>query len=151
MVIVGKQAIDDDSNATGQMLAGLMDWSQAAYASEIAVDGGGKKCFSTIMMTVMHQFEDTCHNIMHWCVNLVWCQSLYNMAQMFFISLIFKSVFVTAAKVVREIDGGLQTINVKLPGAITLIVSYMGQYPHISIRPFSSLITSSLVVPSLLL
>ena len=64
LVLVGKQSIDDDSNATGQMLAGLMDWSQGTYASEITVDGG-------------------------------------------------------AAKVVREIDGGLQTINVKLPAVMT--------------------------------
>lgn len=37
MVILGKQSIDDDSNQTGQMLAGLMDWPQGAFASDISV------------------------------------------------------------------------------------------------------------------
>ena len=41
LVIVGKQAIDDDSNQTGQMLAALLGWSQGTYASKIElVDGG---------------------------------------------------------------------------------------------------------------
>lgn len=40
LVFVGKQAIDDDSNQTGQMLAGLLDWSQATYASDIRLDDG---------------------------------------------------------------------------------------------------------------
>ncbi|KAF9099061.1 hypothetical protein BGX23_004303 [Mortierella sp. AD031] len=35
MVILGKQAIDDDSNQTGQMLAGLLDWPQATFASKV--------------------------------------------------------------------------------------------------------------------
>ena len=35
MVILGKQAIDDDSNQTGQMLAGIMGWSQGTFASKI--------------------------------------------------------------------------------------------------------------------
>ena len=39
LVIVGKQAIDDDSNQTGQMFAALMDWPQATFASEVTVDG----------------------------------------------------------------------------------------------------------------
>jgi len=39
LVIVGKQAIDDDSNQTGQMFAALMDWPQATFASEVNVDG----------------------------------------------------------------------------------------------------------------
>ncbi len=39
MVIMGKQAIDGDNNATGQMLAALLDWPQATFASEIAIDG----------------------------------------------------------------------------------------------------------------
>ncbi|MET0545913.1 MAG: electron transfer flavoprotein subunit beta/FixA family protein, partial [Caulobacterales bacterium] len=40
MVILGKQAIDDDSNQTGQMLAALLDWPQATFASKIeSVDG----------------------------------------------------------------------------------------------------------------
>ncbi len=40
--LVGKQAIDDDSNATGQMLAGLLDWPQATFASKMEVEAGGK-------------------------------------------------------------------------------------------------------------
>lgn len=35
LVILGKQAIDDDSNATGQMLAGLLQWPQATFASKV--------------------------------------------------------------------------------------------------------------------
>ncbi len=40
LVIVGKQAIDDDSNQTGQMLASLLGWSQATFASKIALGDG---------------------------------------------------------------------------------------------------------------
>ena len=40
LVILGKQAIDDDSNQTGQMLAALLDWPQGTFASKVAVDGG---------------------------------------------------------------------------------------------------------------
>jgi electron transfer flavoprotein beta subunit len=39
LVIAGKQAIDDDAGQTGQMLAALLGWSQATYASEIKIDG----------------------------------------------------------------------------------------------------------------
>lgn len=39
LVICGKQAIDDDSNQTGQMLAALMDWPQATFASKIELSG----------------------------------------------------------------------------------------------------------------
>jgi electron transfer flavoprotein beta subunit len=39
IVILGKQAIDDDMSATGQMLAALLGWSQGTFASKIAVDG----------------------------------------------------------------------------------------------------------------
>ena len=64
LIIAGKQAIDNDMNATGQMLAALLGWSQATFASEVAVDG------------------DT-------------------------------------ATVTREVDDGLQTVNVKMPAVIT--------------------------------
>ncbi len=64
LVIAGKQAIDNDMNATGQMLAALLGWGQATFASAIEVDGDN-------------------------------------------------------AKVTREIDGGLQTISVKLPAVVT--------------------------------
>jgi electron transfer flavoprotein beta subunit len=39
LVILGKQAIDDDSNQTGQMLAALLDWPQATFASKVDVEG----------------------------------------------------------------------------------------------------------------
>jgi electron transfer flavoprotein beta subunit len=39
LVILGKQAIDDDSNQTGQMLAALLNWPQATFASKVAIDG----------------------------------------------------------------------------------------------------------------
>lgn len=64
LIIAGKQAIDNDMNATGQMLAALLGWSQATFASELAIEG------------------DT-------------------------------------ARVTREVDGGLQTIEVKLPAIVT--------------------------------
>src|SRR5580693_6284354 len=40
LVILGKQAIDDDSNQTGQMLAALLNWPQATFASKIALSDG---------------------------------------------------------------------------------------------------------------
>jgi electron transfer flavoprotein beta subunit len=39
LVIMGKQAIDDDSNQTGQMLAALLGWSQGTFASKLAIEG----------------------------------------------------------------------------------------------------------------
>jgi len=42
LVILGKQAIDDDAGQTGQMLAGLMGWSQATFASKLVVDAEKK-------------------------------------------------------------------------------------------------------------
>eukprot|EP00698_Gefionella_okellyi_P003220 TRINITY_DN13006_c0_g1_i1.p1 TRINITY_DN13006_c0_g1~~TRINITY_DN13006_c0_g1_i1.p1 ORF type:complete len:258 (-),score=57.73 TRINITY_DN13006_c0_g1_i1:17-682(-) len=38
LVLLGKQAIDDDSNQTGQLLAGLLDWPQGTFASSVALD-----------------------------------------------------------------------------------------------------------------
>ncbi len=64
LVIVGKQSIDDDSNQTGQMLAALMDWPQATFASEVDIDGD-------------------------------------------------------KIKVTREVDGGLESIQVSIPAVIT--------------------------------
>jgi len=43
LVIMGKQAIDDDAGQTGQILAGLMDWSQATFASKLVVDADKKE------------------------------------------------------------------------------------------------------------
>lgn len=40
LVVLGKQAIDDDANQTGQMLAALLDWPQATFASKVELDGG---------------------------------------------------------------------------------------------------------------
>jgi electron transfer flavoprotein beta subunit len=40
LIILGKQAIDDDMNATGQMLAALLGWPQGTFASKITVEGG---------------------------------------------------------------------------------------------------------------
>ncbi len=64
LVIMGKQAIDDDCNQTGQMLAALLNWSQGTFASKLMLDGD--------------------------------------------------SVTVT-----REVDGGLQTVKLKMPAIIT--------------------------------
>jgi electron transfer flavoprotein beta subunit len=64
LVILGKQAIDDDCNQTGQMLAALLGWGQATFASKLALDG-------------------------------------------------------TAATVAREVDGGIETVSLKLPAVIT--------------------------------
>ena len=65
LVILGKQAIDDDANQTGQMLAGLLGWAQGTFVSKIAVDDG-------------------------------------------------------ALKVVREVDGGLETVALKMPAIVTV-------------------------------
>jgi electron transfer flavoprotein beta subunit len=64
LVILGKQAIDDDANQTGQMLAALLDWPQATFASKVDLAGG-------------------------------------------------------MATVKREVDGGLETIEIKLPAIVT--------------------------------
>ena len=64
LVIVGKQAIDDDANQTGQMLAALLDWPQATFASKVEIAGG-------------------------------------------------------VATVKREVDGGLETVQMKLPAVVT--------------------------------
>ena len=64
IIILGKQAIDDDSNQTGQMLAALLGWSQGTFASELKISDG-------------------------------------------------------KINVIREVDGGLQTIDLNLPSVIT--------------------------------
>jgi electron transfer flavoprotein beta subunit len=64
LVIMGKQAIDDDANQTGQMLAALMGWAQATFASKVTIEGD-------------------------------------------------------KAQVTREVDGGLDTISIKLPAVVT--------------------------------
>ena len=65
IVLAGKQAIDNDMNATGQMLSALLGWSQGTFASELAIEGDH-------------------------------------------------------AVVTREVDGGLQTIKVKMPTIVTV-------------------------------
>ena len=47
LVIMGKQAIDDDAGQTGQMLAGLLGWSQATFASKVEVDEANNVAFVT--------------------------------------------------------------------------------------------------------
>ena len=64
LVILGKQAIDDDCNQTGQMLAALLNWPQGTFASKLTIDG-------------------------------------------------------EAISVTREVDGGLQTVKLKLPAIVT--------------------------------
>jgi len=64
LVILGKQAIDDDSNQTGQMLAALLGWGQGTFASKLVIDGGN-------------------------------------------------------AEITREVDGGSQTVSLKLPAIVT--------------------------------
>ena len=64
LVILGKQAIDDDANQTGQMLAALLDWPQATFANKVEVSGD-------------------------------------------------------RVDVTREVDGGLETVSLKLPAIIT--------------------------------
>lgn len=64
LVILGKQAIDDDNNQTGQMLAALLGWAQGTFASKVEIEGD-------------------------------------------------------AAKVTREVDGGLETVSLKLPAIVT--------------------------------
>src|ERR1044071_4894127 len=41
LIILGKQAIDDDMSATGQMLAALLGWPQATFASKVTIEGDG--------------------------------------------------------------------------------------------------------------
>ena len=41
LIVMGKQAIDDDMNATGQMLAALLGWPQGTFASKITIEGDG--------------------------------------------------------------------------------------------------------------
>ena len=48
LVIMGKQAIDDDANQTGQMLAALLDWPQATFASKIEIAAGGGATKATV-------------------------------------------------------------------------------------------------------
>jgi electron transfer flavoprotein beta subunit len=43
LVIMGKQAIDDDCNQTGQMLAALLDWAQGTFASKLAIEGDASR------------------------------------------------------------------------------------------------------------
>jgi electron transfer flavoprotein beta subunit len=63
LVLCGKQAIDNDMNATGQMLSALLGWSQATFASELAIEGdkavitrevdGGLQTIKVAMPTVV--------------------------------------------------------------------------------------------------
>ncbi len=44
LVILGKQAIDDDSNQTGQMLAALLGWAQGTFTSKLVIENGSARC-----------------------------------------------------------------------------------------------------------
>jgi electron transfer flavoprotein beta subunit len=68
LVILGKQAIDDDCNQTGQMLAALLGWPQATFASKVKISGAANA---------------------------------------------------KAAEVTREVDGGLETISIRMPAVVT--------------------------------
>jgi electron transfer flavoprotein beta subunit len=48
LVLLGKQAIDDDANQTGQMLAALLDWPQATFASDVSVAGDTVRVFREV-------------------------------------------------------------------------------------------------------
>jgi electron transfer flavoprotein beta subunit len=80
LVLMGKQAIDDDANQTGQMLAALLGWPQATFASkaESLESENEKKGIPAVVLSGG-----------------------------------------TGAQVVREVDGGLETIQVPLPAVIT--------------------------------
>ena len=52
LIFLGKQAIDDDSNQTGQMLAGLLGWPQATFASQVLVDAAAQA------VTVTREVDD---------------------------------------------------------------------------------------------
>lgn len=80
LVVMGKQAIDDDANQTGQMLAALLGWPQATFASKV--------------------------------------ESLESEEEKKGVPGI--AVDGSAAKVVREIDGGLETLEIPLPGVVTV-------------------------------
>ncbi len=47
LIIMGKQSIDSDANQTGQMLAGLLKWPQATFASKVQVSDDNKVCCKT--------------------------------------------------------------------------------------------------------
>ena len=50
LVLLGKQAVDDDANQTGQMLAALLGWAQGTYAAKLTIDGG--------VATVVRELDD---------------------------------------------------------------------------------------------
>ena len=80
LVIMGKQAIDDDAGQTGQMLAGLLGWSQATFASKVEVDEANKvahvtreidgglqevKCKLPLVVTTDLRLNGQLHSISH--------------------------------------------------------------------------------------
>jgi hypothetical protein len=62
LVICGKQAIDDDANQTGQMLAALLDWPQAAFASKVDIAGGVATAFDYAMQATMKRADAIGHS-----------------------------------------------------------------------------------------
>ena len=49
LILMGKQAIDDDSNQTGQMVSAKLNWTQATFASKIEIDGNNIKVLVKLM------------------------------------------------------------------------------------------------------
>jgi electron transfer flavoprotein beta subunit len=59
LIILGKQAIDDDANQTGQMLAALLGWSQATFASKVVI-GDGKATVTREVDGGLETLESAC-------------------------------------------------------------------------------------------
>ena len=94
LVILGKQAIDDDCNQTGQMLAALMEWPQGAFASELAIkDGGGLEVRKNNRGGGGAPRK-----------------------KVLFVRL---DAFPPADQVTREVDGGMETLAMKTPAVVT--------------------------------
>ena len=59
LVLMGKQAIDGDNNAVGQMLAALLDWPQATFASKVEIAGGKAKVTREIDVAACRRWKST--------------------------------------------------------------------------------------------
>jgi electron transfer flavoprotein beta subunit len=51
-VILGKQSIDSDNGQVGQMLAGLLDWSQSTFTSKVEISSDKKVCFFVELLSI---------------------------------------------------------------------------------------------------
>lgn len=103
LVFLGKQSIDDDSNQTGQMLAGLLGWNQATFASEVKVRS---LCETTAFFSFLAvRTEIGCSRLTHASLPLPPARTQVENEN--------------AITVTREIDGGLQVLTVKAPLVLT--------------------------------